>query len=386
MAGVPDVPPDRRVGPPHREGVRPQVEEYELAHVAHHLLRVPQLTHAMACHPSAHHLVVVEGHPIGAELPRIGLADVVEECGEPEPHRRPGLLDDGDRVAEHVLVPVVRIDGGDEGRELGEEVLCEARVDEPPQRIPHVVADEQLVQLVSDPLRTHDLEARRHLPHRRLRLLRRGEAQGRDESVQAEHPERVIGEGDLWPHRRPQCPRRKVSEPSEGVDELPPEDVERHRICGEVPTREVGLNVVAVLDVGFAGVVPVDLLAEGRDLERLSFEDEANRSKGLPHREDCPTKGLDDLLHLLGTGWRGEVEVGALTIEQCVAHRAAHQKEGVPGVGERPRQPRGWSVVRDEPLETGRDHGGEGTATNRRTAHSTLEESSLLGGDAEVVR
>ena len=75
------------------------------------------------------------------------------------PSRRRDVLDHGDGVAEHVLVAVDRIVLEAQRRQLGQEVLGEAGVDEEPQPGRRAVDDDQLVQLVADALRRHDRQA-----------------------------------------------------------------------------------------------------------------------------------------------------------------------------------------------------------------------------------
>ena len=72
------------------------------------------------------------------------------------PRQRRDVLDDGDGVAEHVLVAVDRVVLEAQRRQLGQEVLGEAGVDEEPQAGRRSVDDDELVELVADALGGHD--------------------------------------------------------------------------------------------------------------------------------------------------------------------------------------------------------------------------------------
>ena len=78
--------------------------------------------------------------------------------------RRSDVLDDGDRVGEHVLVAVDRVLLEPQRRQLGQELLGEPGVDEEPQPGRRVVDDDQLVELVADALGRHDLQPVAHAP------------------------------------------------------------------------------------------------------------------------------------------------------------------------------------------------------------------------------
>ena len=103
------------------------------------------------------------------------LADVVEQRRQPRQAevvrgrplgRRGDVLHDRDRVRQHVLVPVDRVVFEPHRRQLGKELVGEPGLDEEPQPGRRMVDDDQLVELVADPLRRHDLQPRRHRRHR----------------------------------------------------------------------------------------------------------------------------------------------------------------------------------------------------------------------------
>ena len=55
----------------------------ELRHLLDDVIREAQGRESLAHHARTHHLVMVEGHAaIGLEAPRLGFADVMQECGE----------------------------------------------------------------------------------------------------------------------------------------------------------------------------------------------------------------------------------------------------------------------------------------------------------------
>ena len=119
-----------------------------------------QRPHPVAGHAGPDHLVVVERHlPAGPERPGLGLAHVVEQRRQAQDALGLALLDHRDGVGQHVLVAVDRVLLERQGRQLGQELLGQAGVDQEPQPVARVFDHHQLVQLVADPLVGHDLQA-----------------------------------------------------------------------------------------------------------------------------------------------------------------------------------------------------------------------------------
>jgi hypothetical protein len=197
-SGVAHVATHRSVGPTEAVGVEPEVQRHQLGDGLDVVVRVPQRLQPLAGHPRAHRVVVVErGALAGLEPPGAGLADVVEQRGQPgdaeverrvvQVRRRFGsahVLDDREGVGEHVLVTVDRIVLESHRGQLGQELLGEAGVDEEPQAGGGVVDRDELVELVADAFGRHDLEPRCQLAHGGdeavlgLHLVRRDEACG----------------------------------------------------------------------------------------------------------------------------------------------------------------------------------------------------------------
>ena len=134
--------------------------------------------------------------------------------------RRPRLGHHRDRVGEHVLVAVDRVLLHPHGRQLGQDDVGDAGVDEEPEPRGRVVDDEQLAELVADALRRHDVEPAHQLVHRADQGGVGREAVARDEPGGPQHPQRVVGEGHLRRQRRAQHARGQVGDPAEGIDEL----------------------------------------------------------------------------------------------------------------------------------------------------------------------
>ena len=110
----------------------------------------------------------------------------------------PRLGHDRDRVGEHVLVAVDRVLLDPHGRQLGQDDVGEAGVDEEPQAGGRVVDHEQLVELVADPLGRHDLEPADACSRTAATSAVVGrEAVAGDEPGRPQHPQRVVGEGHL---------------------------------------------------------------------------------------------------------------------------------------------------------------------------------------------
>ena len=263
--------------------------------------------------------------PLGPKPRGPGLADVVEQGGEAgEVVRRAVRLaggdvaDDGDGVGEHVLVPVDRVLLEAHRRDLGQELLEEAGVVQEPQAGRGVVDDEQLVQLVADPLGRHDLEP---AGHGRGRGDERGigrEPVAGDEPGGPQHAQRVVGEGLLGRERRAQpAVHEQVGHAVEGIDERRRvavgvgEQLERHGVDGEVAAGEVGLDGVGEDDLGLAGVRRVGLGPVGGDLEHAAVALDADGAEAgalVPHRVG---PAGDDRAWSARAGVGGEVEVEA---------------------------------------------------------------------------
>ena len=166
VAGIAHVATDRGVGPSHLVGVGTQMEEHQVPDIVDDLARVAQRPQPLPGHPRPDHLVVVEAHPAGAELPGGRLADVVEEGGEPEHQVGAGAHGHRDAVGQHVLVTLYRVLLHLQVDQLGEEVGGEPGADHPPQGRFRVGGGEQLGELVADPLRRDDLKPPGHVLRR----------------------------------------------------------------------------------------------------------------------------------------------------------------------------------------------------------------------------
>ena len=87
-----------------------------------------------------------------------------------------------------------------------------------------------------------------------------------DEPRGAEHAQRVVGERLRRRQRRAQPCRREVDRAVERIHQRRIGQRERHRVHGEVATRQVSLDRVGERDVGLARVRVVGLGAVRRDL------------------------------------------------------------------------------------------------------------------------
>lgn len=172
--------------------------------VVDQLLGVLQLPHPLAGHLGADDLVVVERHPaVRLEPAGARLADVVQQCGQPQRQVRPvrlqrdRLLQHGQRVLVDVLVPVVLVLLQAQRRQLGHHEVGQPGVHQQPQALDRVLGEQQLVQLGLDPLGRHDGDPLGHRGHRGHHLGRRVEVQLGGEPGGPHHPQRVVGEGLL---------------------------------------------------------------------------------------------------------------------------------------------------------------------------------------------
>ena len=177
---------------------------------------IAQRLHPLARHPRPDRVVMVEGRALARLVAaRARLADVVEQRRQahaPEVERRsvrwllvrrPHVLDDRDRVRQHVLVTMDRVVLEPHRRQLRQEVLGEAGLVDEEQAGRRMVEREQLVELVADALAGHDLEPSRE-PCRGLhQLVGRLQVVAGDEARRAQHPQRIVAEADL--RRRAAC-------------------------------------------------------------------------------------------------------------------------------------------------------------------------------------
>jgi hypothetical protein len=179
-----------------------------------------------ADHRRPDHLVVVERHA-AARLLAAGarLADVVQQRRQPQhqvrarPLERDGPLQHLQGVVVDVLVLVPLVDLEPQRGQLGQHLVGQPGVDQQLQAGPREAAEQQLGQLVGDPLDADDLEPLGHRPHRLDHLGHDGEAELAGEAGGPQHPQRVVAEGVLRPARGAQPLRRQVVQPAVRVDE-----------------------------------------------------------------------------------------------------------------------------------------------------------------------
>ncbi len=308
-------------------------------------------------HAGTHHFVVVEGDTPRREGAGAGLADVVEQGGETQQPVRARLVHHGQRVGQDVLVAMdgVLLEG--EPGKLGEELGGQTGLDDEPQTRRGLVHRHQLVELVADPLGRHDRQPVVHGRHRGGDLGNGLEPEAGQKARRAQHPQRVVAEGDLGGERRAQAARREVGEPVVGVHQLEVGEPQGHGVDGEVTARQVHLDGVAERHLGLARFGPVDLGAMRRDLKALPLVAEPDRPEALPlqpHRIGPPPH---EALDLVGSGVGREVEI-LLAVTRIgpgegVAHRSAHDVEAATGFVEATRQLGGGL---DQGLETLGDH------------------------------
>ena len=236
----------------------------------------------------------------------------MEQRREPERRiaARLGLLDDRERVMQHVLVLVHGILLELQRRQLRQELLGQTGRDHQLEPARGRLGQEQLRELLVDPLGGDDLESVVHLldrPHTRggIEFELRGEPRG------AEHPQRVVGERDLGIERRVEALGREILHADERIDELTVGQTDRHRVHGEVASRQVGPQVLAERDRRLAVLLRVHLLAERRDLQDLIRPAGAHRAE--PHADQVHALGppAQDLRGLPREGVGREVEVAA---------------------------------------------------------------------------
>ncbi len=151
----------------------------QLGDVLGNVVRQPQLLQPAAGQLRPDDVVVMERHPpVRQELPGLGLADVMQQRGQPQPQVRlelvplfqgDGLIEHGQRVPVNVLVPVVLVDFQPQPRHLGQEHIGNAGPDQQVDASRWAAGtpgQEQLLELDRLPLGRHDLQPRREPGHR----------------------------------------------------------------------------------------------------------------------------------------------------------------------------------------------------------------------------
>ena len=115
-------------------------------------------------------------------------------------------------------------------------------------------------------------------------------------------------------------------------------DADRHGVRGEIAAHEIVLEAFAEPHVRVARHLVVGVGAERGDLHAivaLADPDRAVFDARVPERVG---PSAQQLLHLLGPGVGGEIEVGTQPAQQRVAHTAADEVEVVAGVSEHTTQ------------------------------------------------
>ena len=156
-----------------------------------------------------------------------------------------------------------------------------------------------------------------------------------------------------------QATRRQVAEPVEGVDQLHVGQPQRQRVDGEVPPRQVHVDVVAERHLGLARVGHVDLGPVRRDLEDAG---RPCRQPIVPKRAPCvqTSSAQPRTRRSVSSGRasvvrsRSDARPPAAAGEQRVTHRTAHQIQRATGRREAARQLLGRVDIGAEPLGHGR--------------------------------
>ena len=316
---------------------------------------------------------MVERHAVLRDGTRLRLSDVVQQRRQPhEPialsirFARRHVRHDGDRVLEHVLVTMNGILFETKAGNLGQELVEEPGVVQEPEPGRGVVDDEELVQLVADPLGRHDLHPVAQLLDRRLQRSVGLQAVCRDETRRSEHSQRIVGERLLRCEGRAQpVVHEKVGAPVERIDELGLGERQCHRVHGEVAARKIGLDRVGEFDSRLARVRVVGLGAVGRDLEGAVALPRPDRAEALALGPQCVGPSVQERLRLLGPSVGGEIDVRVLegTVREQIADDATDEVQPVPGRGEPLGQ---WPRLLEDGPQPLLDHGLEGSGDAKR--------------------
>ena len=343
--------------------------------------------HALARHLRAHDLVVVEGH--GAVLFEAAgrrLADVVHEGREAQDEVGGGnravraglqvhrLLDDGEGVLVDVLVALVLVHGGDEGGDLGQDDVGDARVDHQFDAATRIGRDDEALELGADALGRDDFEARGHGFHRVHDVHVDVEAQLGAKAGRAHDAQRIVVEGLLGGHGGAQVAVREVREAAAGVDEGHLRQAHRHRVDREVATRQVALERVAESHLGLARTDLVLVGAVGRHLDDQVAAAPSDRAELLADVPGRVAPRRQELLGALGARGGRHVEVVRSHAQERVAHGPADERELLPGLVKN----------RAEFHNRGRER-GEGPRGVRHEGRN-VRRSGVLRGHGAVIR
>ena len=229
-----------------------------------------------------------------------------------------------------VLVLVVLIDGHLHGADLGQDHLTEPGLHDELDPGHRIETEQHLVQFDRHPLDGDPVQLRGHrhdgLPH----PLGHAEFELGHEPRGAQHPQRVVAEGDRRLGGGVQNALADCGQPAERVEELPRTlggDPDRHRVGGEIAAHQVVFEPVPEAHRGVARHLVVAVGPERGDLQApacLAGPDGAEVDPGVP-------QGIsprpEDLLDRRGPGVGGEVQVGGQPSEHRVAHAAADQEQ-----------------------------------------------------------
>ena len=236
-------------------------------------------------------------------------------------------------------------------RKLRQELVGQPGVDEEPQSSSRMIGDEQLVELVADPLSRHDLEPRRHLAYRRYQLGCRRQLVRGDEAGRAEHPQRVVAEADLRSDRGAQDTGREIDGAVERVDQrggvVTAGQLQCHGVHREIAARQIRIDLVGEHDVRLARFIGVRLGPKRRDLigplePALGIANlSADRAELLALGPDRVRPSVQAALDLrrASVGRQVEIEVAATRRDEQIAHGAADEVQPVSGLTE-PRRER----------------------------------------------
>ena len=349
--GVAHVAAHRGIGPLARAvPVEAQVQRDQGAHLVHHRGRETQRLQPGPGHRRTDRLVVVERDPpVRQQAARLRLADVMQQRGQPEHQVRfqpvlrlqvDGLLQHGERVLVHVLVPHVLVGFQPQPGHLGQHHISDAGVHQQFDAANRASPgrQHQLAQLVADPLGGHHAEPPGEVVHGHGHLGYHGEAKLGREPGRAHDPQRVVGERGGRAARGAQHLAAQITQSAERVGQLQRRQRRGHRVDGEVAAPQVFLQRRAIPGDRLAGVRPVGLAPVGGHLEHdrpLAHPDRAELDAGLPH----PVRpALGDLQHRFRQRVGGQVQVAVPTAEKHVPDRPADQGQLIPMLGEHPAE------------------------------------------------
>ena len=220
-------------------------------------------------------------------------------------------------------MPLRVLGNSDQGPELGKEAQQAARLEEPEARGGAAALEQHLAKLPEDAFPRYLAERRpgaeRHQGGIRVHL------EPGDELRHPQRPQGVLGEGARI--RGAEHSELEVPPPSEGIDDLLAQGVERNGVDGEIAPAGRALEVeVRIARDREAAVPGRDLAVAARQGEIRVHVGEAQHAEALSHPQHAAKGGEQGLERIEAEPEHLDVDILRVESEEAIAHEAADEK------------------------------------------------------------